>query len=40
MTFIPEMYGCVVMSSPEERLSRMDDVAGTAVRYLPARAGD
>jgi len=38
-TFYRTMYGCVVTSSPEERQSWLDDVAGTVARHFPARAG-
>jgi len=40
MTSVPDVYGCVVTSSPDERQSWLDDVAGTVVRYFPAQAGD
>ncbi|MCD6286104.1 MAG: hypothetical protein J7M39_09360 [Anaerolineae bacterium] len=36
---IPEMVGCVVMSSPEERQSWLDDVACTVALHFPAQAG-
>jgi hypothetical protein len=38
-TFYRTMYGCVVTSSPEERQSWPDDVAGTVACYFPAQTG-
>ncbi|MCJ7549122.1 MAG: NAD(P)H-dependent oxidoreductase [Anaerolineae bacterium] len=36
--FYRTMYGCVVTSSPEERQSWLDDVAGTVARNFPAQS--